>query len=473
MRRSGRTMLGMVFALALVLASAAPGAAAAYPAPRPDQWWFSSWEIQQRLWPISQGQGVTVAVLDTGVQADIPELSGVVLPGTDATGGGGDGRTDDDDAPVPGHGTAMAALIAAQGGPTGFLGMAPKAKILPVTVHSSAAANVPGIRYAVDHGAKVINISQVVGGPCPDDLQEAVSYAIEHDVVIVAGAGNTGDAGNPTEHPANCAGVLAVGAIGVSGQSFAPLPTTQRQPYVAVAAPGGGVGGVLKDGQYHTSKGGTSPATALTSAAAAIIRSKYPHMPAREVVHRLIASCLDVSPPGKDERTGYGLIRPNRALTGNLPKNAPNPVFAAYDRWKAANGKAPGASATPGGHSSGGASNGGPPVLLFVLLLVAIAVVVLVIVLALRKRRRPAGTGFGPGGGPYDHGAGQGPPPSFGPGGHVPAPPGPHGHGRPGAAPQGPEPQDPGSRGQAPPPGGGARPSFEPPEQGPPPERRR
>jgi type VII secretion-associated serine protease mycosin len=443
---SMRPILGTALALLLTLGSAAPGAAAAaYKKPLADEWWFDSWEIQKRLWPISQGQGVTVAVLDTGVQADLPELSGVVLPGTDATGGGGDGRTDTDDAPVPGHGTAMAALIASQGGRTGFLGMAPKAKILPVTVHSSAAANAPGIRYAVDHGAKVINISQVVNGPCLADLQRAVSYAIEHDVVVVAGAGNTGNSDNPTESPANCAGVLAVGAIAVSGQSFVPLDTTQRQPYVAVSAFGGKVGGVLKDGQYHTSKGGTSAATALTSASVAIIRSKYPKMSAREVVHRLVASCLDVGPAGRDDRTGYGLIRPSRALTGDLPENAPNPVFAAYDKWKAGAGGASGDTGTPGASSSGGGSHGGPSVLVFVLPVVVLVVIVLVIIILARRGRRPAaGPMQGPGTGPYGPDARQGPPPSFGPG----------------------------HQGQGPPPAGGARPTFEPPDQGPPGHRR-
>ena len=439
-----RPMLGTVLALVLTLVPAASGAAAAeYKEPLADEWWFDSWEIQQRLWPISQGEGVTVAVLDTGVQANLPELSGVVFPGTDATGGGGDGRTDDDDQAVPGHGTAMASLIASQGGRTGFLGMAPKAKILPVTVHSSAAANVPGIGYAVDHGAKVINISQAVDGPCPADLQEAVGYAIEHDVVVVAGAGNTGNAGNPTESPANCAGVLAVGAVGVSGQSFVPLDTTQRQPYVAVSAFGGDVGGVLRDGEYHTSKGGTSPAAALTSASAAIIRSEYPDMPAREVVHRLIASCLDVGPSGQDDRTGYGLIRPSRALTGDLPENAPNPVFAAYDKWKAAAGRTSGDTATPTASSSGGGGSFTPAGLLWVLLIVGLVGVVLLIVLLARRKRRM--TGPGPGAGPYGPGAPQTPSPSFRPG-----------YPRQGA-----------------PPGGGARPTFEPPSgEGPPGHRR-
>ena len=111
----------------------------------------------------------------------------------------------------------------------------------------------------------------------------------------------------------------------------------ERQSYVTVAAPAGDVGAVLKDGRFHTSsEGGTSMATALTSATAALIRSKYPDMPAPEVVQRIIASCLDVGAPGRDDQTGYGLIRPVRALTGEGLNDVPNPVFTAYDEWKTA-----------------------------------------------------------------------------------------------------------------------------------------
>src|SRR5262249_30341290 len=153
------------------------------------EWWFTAWGVQSRLWPKSQGEGVTVAVLDSGVQAILPDFSGVVLPGKDMT-GGGDGRTDVD--PKYGHGTLMAALIAAQGTGTGFVGVAPGAKILPI-VTDDGGSTIAGIRYATDHGAKVISISQGAPSPCVDELQEAIGYAVDHDVVVVASAGNDGD----------------------------------------------------------------------------------------------------------------------------------------------------------------------------------------------------------------------------------------------------------------------------------------
>ncbi len=203
MRRLRRIMTGATIVSLMGLMSPPVAEAAAYPRPIADEWWFIAWAVNNKIWPVTQGEGVTVAVLDSGVQADIPDLAGKVLTGTDATNGGGDGRTDTES---PGHGTAMATIIAGSGATTGFLGVAPKTKILPVVAKTHSAL-VKGIRYATDHGAKVINISQVFAGPCPDDVQEAVTYAAEHDVVIDAGTGDDGDTSNASMAPANCGGV--------------------------------------------------------------------------------------------------------------------------------------------------------------------------------------------------------------------------------------------------------------------------
>jgi type VII secretion-associated serine protease mycosin len=419
--------------LFMVVALSSPGMAAAFPKPLPTEWWFTSWGIEDRVWPITQGQGVTVAVLDTGVEASIPDMSPVVLPGTDETGGSGDGRTDLDTSAVPGHGTGMASLIASQGTHTGFVGVAPRARILPVVIQGLVGA-AAGIRYAVDHGAKVINISQAAPSACPDDVQKAVGYALQHDVVVVAGAGNDGDASNPSVYPANCAGVLAVGAV---DSRTVPWSKTQRQPYVTVAAPGVAMVHFAKDGEVHTVDGGTSPATALVSGAAALVRSKFPKMPAREVVQRLIASARDSGPKGKDELTGYGIIRPVHALLDNVPKSAPNPVFDGYDKWAAANG---GSNAT-GSHGTSAASDGpnwGRIATLVIGLIVVVAIIVGAMVF-LRRGRRPQA----PGGQPYGQ---QGTPPYGGPYQQSGPPPGaqPHYYPPAGGSPQG---------GQAPPQG--------------------
>ncbi|MCO5968782.1 S8 family serine peptidase [Actinoallomurus soli] len=315
---------------------------AAVPTPRSDEWWFSPWSIPTKVWPISQGQGVTVAVLDTGVNGDMPEIAGALVPGSDMTGHGTDGHTD---LGKTGHGTGMSILIAGQGGGTTHLvGVAPAARILPVVVSDDSASTsdfeqalARGIRFATDHGAKVINISQGddAGVACPTPVLDAVSYAVAHDVVLVAGAGNDGDKTNPVMYPASCPGVLSVGA---TDDYSRPWKSTESNRYVSVAAPGVDIPTAGKSEDYsYAHSAGTSIATALVSGAAALVRSANPSMPAREVVRRLIGTALDVSTPGRDDQTGYGIVRINRAMQPAafpVPAGSPNPPYERFDQWK-------------------------------------------------------------------------------------------------------------------------------------------
>lgn len=152
--------------------------------------------------------------------------------------------------------------------------MAPEAKLLPIRVSHSAGpidseqVFSAGIRYATDHGAKVINISLAADADqeideCPTLVKRAIADAIQHDVVIVAAAGDEGDAANAPEYPASCPGVLAVGAIDKYAE---PWKSTQRQSYVTVAAPGVHVGWVGQSGKYYPNGWGSSQASALTAA---------------------------------------------------------------------------------------------------------------------------------------------------------------------------------------------------------------
>nr|BFE32803.1 hypothetical protein GCM10010200_050540 [Actinomadura rugatobispora] len=447
MRRWSRLVARSALALLVVGAVASPGSAAAAAKPLPQQWWFTSWGVEDRLWTSSRGQGVTVAVIDTGVQASLPDLNGAVLPGMDAESGSGDGRTDVDRTESNGHGTAMASLIAAQGRGTGLLGVAPNAKILPV-VAQSKPAYAKGIRFAADRGAKVISLSQALPGACPADLQEAVTYALGKDAVVVAGAGNDGNGSNSSMSPANCAGVVAVGAVDAQ---FRPWVKSQRQSYVTVAAPGVQTSAILRDGKVSFGSG-TSDATALTSAAVALIRAKFPNMSNREVVQQVIGSAMDVGPSGRDPQTGFGFIRPYRVFNGTVPKNGANPVFEAYDR-QAKNAQKT-EEPSGGGGPKGGADMASVIVLVaWVVVGAVIALVMLFVLMRRRKKGRPAPLGPVPGatpsfGAPYPQ---QGQmPPGPGPQGQGPGPQGYPPQGYPQQPPQQGPPQGPPQGGYAP-----------------------
>lgn len=408
-----RRLLRLAAATAAVGLAMAPVAPAhATPGPGRNQWWFDSWSIQQDVWPITKGKGVTVAVVDTGVNAKLPDLKPAVLPGGDVTGQGGDGR-EDYDTRQDGHGTGMASLIASQGTKTGFVGIAPEAKILPI---NSTSLNGPStgkaVRFAVDHGAKVINISQ--GSPggdlypnqCPPELLDAIKYADEKNVVVVASAGNTGDVDNKPNYPGSCPGVLAVGALGRNGK---PWVSTQRQSYVTVGAPGAEVGWINKNGHAFDSGEGTSQASALTSGAAALVRSRYPQMSARQVVQRITNTAKDFGAPGKDDQLGYGVISIPRALKQDVPASAPNPVYERLDKAVAGK-KGAGSSTAPSAKKKDDSGSGGS-----LLLVGGIAVVLIVlgggVFLLMLRRRRPSAPAAPMSAGPQAFGAPQPSPP--------------------------------------------------------------
>jgi subtilisin family serine protease len=404
-----------VTGLALAVAAASPARSA--PAdglpslrPLPGEWWFSAWDIQTRVWPLTQGAGVRVGLLDSGVQASLPDLRGAVVPGGDTTGAGTNGLTDDaqgDD----GHGTAMAALIVGQGAGGGPVGIAPAAKVLPVRVgglhgtspEGSDATIAAGIRYAVRRGVQVINMSLegVTSSPtgCDPVLQDGVAYALEHDVVVVASAGNDSQTGNPAEDPASCAGVLAVGAI---NPNLSLWPDSEQQPYVAVTAPGNQVGFLGMDGRYFPDGYGTSDAAALVSGAVALVRSRYPSMPWHQVVARIINTALPKGGTVPNDSFGYGIVRIPGALDAaryKVPASDPNPVYQAYQQWLATpQGKHFTAAARPSARArprparspaaAGPTAPGGSPGLAVAIVAVVAVVVAATALSALAARRR-------------------------------------------------------------------------------------
>ncbi len=332
MRRAGPLLILLVLAAASVLAP--PDDAAAH-APTCDGRsgnspttgapietpWAQARLGADRLSTLATGEGVTVAVIDSGVDRANRAL-GKVLGGGDLLDPTGDGRLD-----CVGHGTAVASLINGDFHVNGgFHGLAPKATVLSIRVteqeevdgatvgRTSGSAGLAGaIRRAVDQGAGVINLS-LVSYTDNAQVRAAVADAVAHDVVVVAAVGNRAAEGNPTPYPAAYEGVLGVGAVGMDGQRLAG---SQIGTYVDLVAPGAQiVAAGVPDG--FTVREGTSFAAPFVAAAAALVREYRPKLTAAQVVDRLLATA-DPTPGGSSSpEYGHGLVNPYRALTDQL-----------------------------------------------------------------------------------------------------------------------------------------------------------
>jgi len=312
----------VVTALGLLLVGTTGTGAAGAGSTRSEQWYLDRMQAED-MWKTSTGKGVTVAVIDTGVDPTNPDLVGRVLPGKDyATGESGDEHTD-----YEGHGTGMAGLIAgtgAYGGGNGAFGLAPGAKILPIRLPNALrAANLaqseqifnkalaPAIRYAADQGAKVINISQAVT-ETTDQVAESVKYALGKGSLLFAGVGNDAQKGNLVMYPAAVPGVVGVAAV---GKDLRRTDVSEYGPQVDMAAPGKDMvhacGG--KTGLCNSS--GTSDATALASASAALIWSVHPTWTNNQIL-RVMLNTIGGPTDGskRNDAIGYGIVRPRIAL---------------------------------------------------------------------------------------------------------------------------------------------------------------
>lgn len=286
----------------------------------------------QRAWTVSQGSGIVVAVVDSGVDASNPHLRGVVRKGVNLVDDGADpsGRSDE-----YGHGTAIAGQIAARRvDGSGVVGLAPAAEILPVRVYANVddqavkagrgpnlARLARGIRYAADHGAQIINVSMSTAKP-DRALAEAVAYAAHHGSLVVASAGNRDQTvsvassdQDGARYPAGDAGAIGVAATGADGTV---TKDSIHGPHVALSAPGQNILSVSPAGGdciFGADKPYTSYAAPYVAAAAALVAAAHRSESPAQWIYRLEATARRADPDARDDVSGWGVVQPYSAVT--------------------------------------------------------------------------------------------------------------------------------------------------------------
>ena len=339
-RRCVSTVSAALGALAIMSAGLAPAAVA--DDIQSQQWYLDAMNAQG-LWKVSTGKGITVAVIDSGVNPETKSLRGQMLPGVDV----GAGSANDDSV---GHGTSMAELIAGSGDGGSLKGIAPGAKIIPIRTSGNAELAKKGdlaakaIRAAADSDAQIINMSFGSDYPIDGGL-EAVQYAQSKGKLLIASVGNSAEDGNYIGYPAKYPGVVAVSAIDENGEV---AKFSEYGSYVDLAAPGVDVptwcDNTFKS--YCAKSNGTSQATAITSGAAALIWAAHPKWTANQVLRVMIDTAGRDWPKNTPSRyLGYGTIRPAQVLLKG--KGDPGPA----DIDPLTGKKTPGLSPANGGTS--------------------------------------------------------------------------------------------------------------------------
>lgn len=339
-----RRLLAAVAAAAVATTLVVAGPAAAQAAPADDpvrsaEYWLTDYGVE-KAWETTRGAGVKIAVIDTGIGRGPVAFDGAVAGGTDVSGAGSpDGRT-----PVGAvdkdHGSWVASLAAGRGtGPdSGMIGVAPEAQLLSVSVAFGSSAPRPfsdqiadAIRWSVDNGADVINMSLTTNVPdWPESWDDAFLYAFEHDVVIVVAAGNRGSGTTRVGAPATIPGVLTVGGVDRSGK--ASVEASTQGITIGVTAPSEELIGVSADSTL-VSWDGTSGAAPIVAGIAALVRAAHPELDANNVINRIIktarpaAGAKDVP----DVLYGYGLVDAAAAVTASIPSVTANPMGSLED----------------------------------------------------------------------------------------------------------------------------------------------
>jgi len=327
-------------AFALLACTGAAFAPAIEPVPEPTpqtmrahEYWLQDLHIDQ-AWTVTRGEGVRIAVIDTGV-GRTPQLDPAVVGGTDVSGAGTpDGRT-----PVgavdANHGSWVASLAAARdnGDDDAMIGVAPKADVLSISVGFGTASQIPfseqvakAMRWAVDNGADVINLSFTTNTLDWDtSWDDAFLYAFDHDVVVVVAAGNRGSGTSKVGAPATIPGVLTV--AGVDPQGRASIEASTQGITIGVSAPSEDLLGISPDGEVYVWKG-TSGAAPIVSRIVALVRAAHPGLDAADVIERIIKTA-DPAPGVTQVPSplyGYGIVDAAAAVSADVPRVAANPM---------------------------------------------------------------------------------------------------------------------------------------------------
>ncbi|MFJ5121427.1 type VII secretion-associated serine protease mycosin [Kitasatospora sp. NPDC088548] len=430
-----------------------------------DQQWHLDVMKASDMWKTSKGQGVTVAVIDSGFKLDHPDLAGQLLPGKDFSGlPGGIGSY------AEGHGTAMASLIAGSGkgmAGKGAYGLAPGAKILPLKIKNGSDGGAvtssellgqigQAVTYAADQGARVINISQGISATrtFPDDvanLNSVIAHANAKGALVVSSVGNSAQSGNPVEYPGGLPHVVGVGAADQKG-----IATTESEQgaQVDLVAPGTDMYGACTGPSGYCKSHGTSDAAAIVSASAALVWAVHPDWTPNQVLRVLINTAgKPTDGSGRNDAVGYGVVRPRIALTepgdpgpadlypiaeqpvgGPTSSALPTPSVSETPSAAASagSGAAPAEDSTPVGSpvaqpEADGVSGSGSVVPLVVAVVVGLVLVAGVVFFVVRRRSAarqvavvppvgyPQGQGQGQGQGQLPSEGGPGAPPSYGP----------------------------------------------------------
>ncbi|MFJ1597190.1 S8 family serine peptidase [Streptomyces sp. NPDC088261] len=328
-----RELLCVVAALSawtLGIAGTAPDASAADQ--RSKQWYLDAMHAED-MWKVTTGEGIKVAVIDSGVNPSTPSLKGQVLKGIDATVEGGGGATAD----TNGQGTTTAELIAGTGKGGGLRGLAPGAKIIPIKLPLLKHDELPqindplkrAIRAAADTDAQIINISvgnEHVIGVDMFGQHSALEYALSKGKLLVAGTGDNAKEGNKAQYPAAFAEVVGV-ASGDRKGGVADF--SQHGSDVDIAAPGTDIprwcDATFKS--YCDDGGGATASAALTSASAALVWSQHPDWTANQVLRVLYDTAgRDWGKKTLSTYLGHGLIRPREVIVDG--KGNPGPPDA-------------------------------------------------------------------------------------------------------------------------------------------------